>query len=174
MRHLRRGGRYLRVADPDWEDPLDGRYAARRGGRWNPPTSFPVVYLCASVAVARANVYRSLAGLPYGPEDLEPERGPMLVSTTVAEARYVDAVTRRGLESLGLPATYPRTRSGRPVLHRRCQPIGLAAWEAGERGIACRSAAPTAPVGGEELAWFDRGGRGLGLESVIRYEDWFW
>jgi RES domain-containing protein len=72
MRTVRRGGPYLRVADPAWADPLDGRFAADRGGRWNPPESFPVVYLCGSIEVARANVYRRLAGQPYGPEDLLP------------------------------------------------------------------------------------------------------
>ena len=32
MRTIRRGGPYLRVADPDWQDPLDGAPcgAARR------------------------------------------------------------------------------------------------------------------------------------------------
>ena len=48
---------------------------AERGGRWNPPESFPVVYLCRSVPVARANVYRKLEGQPYGPEDLRPGAG---------------------------------------------------------------------------------------------------
>jgi len=49
MRTVERGGPYLRVADPGWEDPLDGSYAANRGGRWNPPESFAVVYLTSSV-----------------------------------------------------------------------------------------------------------------------------
>ena len=77
----------MRVADPDWDDPLDGRYAGERGGRWNPPESFPVVYLCRSVPVARANVYRKLEGQPYGPEDLRRGTGPVLVRTTVPEDR---------------------------------------------------------------------------------------
>jgi RES domain-containing protein len=173
VRRLRRGGRLLRVADPDWEDPLDGRYAGERGGRWNPRGSFPVVYLCASLAVARANVFRALTGLPYGPEDIEPERGPVLVEAEVPENRYVDAVTRRGLESLGLPATYPRTASGKPVARRRCQASGRVAWDAGKPGIACFSAAPTAPAGGEELAWFARGRR-LRAERTEPFERWFW
>ncbi len=32
-----------RIADPAWENPLDPGFAGRRGGRWNPPDSFPVV-----------------------------------------------------------------------------------------------------------------------------------
>lgn len=32
------GGSCLRVADPDWTDPLDATFAARPPGqRWNPP-----------------------------------------------------------------------------------------------------------------------------------------
>jgi RES domain-containing protein len=174
VRRLRRGGRYFRVADPEWDDPLEGRFAQRAGGRWNPPGSFPVVYLCASVAVARANVFRKLTGLPYGPEDLHRESAPVLVSADVPRALYVDAVTDRGLEALGLPQTYPRTTSGRVVGHRRCHAIGRAAWDAGERGIAGRSAAPTAPPGGEELAWFERRGRRLAAQRTEPFEQWFW
>ena len=174
MRYLRRGGLYLRVADPDWSDPLEGRYAGERGGWWNPPHSFPVVYLCRSVSVARANVFRALTGLPYGPEDLAPDRGPVLVTADVPDDRYVDALTRRGLESLGLPPTYPRTPSVWPVSRRRCQPVGLRAWESGEPGIACRSAAPTAPPRGEEMAWFERDRRRLRAEHVDPFERWFW
>jgi RES domain len=173
VRHLRRGGRYLRVADPGWEDPLDGRFAQRSGGRWNPPRSFPVVYLSRSVATARANVYRLLVDLPYGPEDLDPVAAPVLVDTTVPTDRYVDAITSSRLASLGLPATYPRDAQGRLVSHERCEDLGQTAWEAGEPGIACLSAAPTAPARAEELAWFERG-RPLVRESVAAFEDWFW
>jgi hypothetical protein len=173
VRHLRRGGRYLRVADPSWETPLEGRFAQHRGGRWNPPDSFPVVYLCRSIAVARANVYRLVADLPYGPEDLDPATAPVLVDTVVPTDRYVDAITTRGLVSLGLPATYPLDADGRVVARERCEALGQTAWEAGEPGIACRSAAPTAPPRGEELAWFERR-RTLRSERVSAFERWFW
>src|SRR5439155_19886109 len=36
LRTIARVGDYLRVADPDWYDPLDGGFAKLRGGRWNP------------------------------------------------------------------------------------------------------------------------------------------
>ena len=172
MRTIVRGGRYLRVADPDWDDPLDGRGAATRGGRWNPPESFPVVYLCRSVAVARANVYRLLAGHPYGPEDLRPGAGPVLVATRAPEARYMNAVTDAGLAAVGLSRSYPRDGRGRIVPHRRCQPIGERAHERGLPGVAARSAAPNAPPGGEELAYF--GPRRLRRGAVRAFETWFW
>jgi RES domain-containing protein len=174
LRTIRRGGEYLRVADPDWLDPLDPRHAQLRGGRWNPPDSFPVVYLCGSVEVARANVYRKLEGQPYGPEDLDPRAAPVLVATRVREARFADLVTARGLASAGLPATYPLDFRRRPIPWSRCQPVGLAAWEGGHPGIACRSAAQTAAARGEELAWFQRGRRRLRRGRVRRFEDWFW
>jgi hypothetical protein len=168
MRTIRRGGPYLRVADPDWDDPLDGRYAAERGGRWNPPESFPVVYLCLTVAVARANVYRRLEGQPYGPEDLRTESGPVLVRTRVPGDRYLNVITDAGCRDAGLPKTYPRDSRRRIVTHGRCQPIGQRAWEAGLPGVAARSA--WAP--GEELAYF--GSRKLRRGAVRIFDDWFW
>jgi hypothetical protein len=166
VRTIRRGGPYLRVADPDWDDPLDGRYAAERGGRWNPPESFPVVYLTSSVAVARAYVFHKLAGQPYGPEDLR--TGPLLVRARVPEDRYVNAVTEAGLRDLGLPKTYPLDGRRRLVPWRRCQPIGLRAWEDGLPGVAARSAR----ADGEELAYF--GMRKLRRGAVKTFADWFW
>jgi hypothetical protein len=172
VRTIRRGGPYLRVADPDWDDPLDGRHAAERGGRWNPPESFPVVYLCQTLAVARANVYRLLEGQPYGPEDLRPEGAPVLVRATVPEDRYLNVVTDAGCRDAGVPTTYPRDSRRRIVPHRRCQPIGERAREAGLPGVAARSAAPTAPAGDEELAYFGR--RRLRRGAIRQFEQWFW
>jgi RES domain-containing protein len=169
-----RRGAYLRVADPGWRDPLDGRHARARGGRWNPPGSFPVVYLCATIGVARANLIRKLEGQPFGPEDLDPSTAPVLVATTIPRARYVDIVTSRGCASVGLPVTYPKDERGRRIAHRRCQPIGQAAWDVGAPGIACRSAAGEAPPGGEELAWFQRDRRRLRSRRTRRFDDWFW
>jgi RES domain-containing protein len=174
MRTIRRAGEYLRIADPGWADHLDGRYARDRGGRWNAPGSFPVVYLNGSVDVARANLYKRLADQPYGPEDLDPEHAPLLVSTQVRLALFADVITSRGCESAGLPATYPRDRRGREVSWARCQPIGQAAWGAGLAGVACRTAARTAPPGGEELAWFQRGRRRLRPKRSLTFEEWFW
>jgi hypothetical protein len=169
VRTIRRGGPYFRVADPDWDDPLDGRYAAQRGGRWNPPESFPVVYLCRSVEVARANVYRRLRGQPYGPEDLLPGAGPVLVRARVPEDRYLNVITDAGCSDVGLPTTYPLDSRRRIVPHSRCQRIGLRAWEAGLPGIAARSAAVRT---GEELGYFGR--RKLRRGAVRLFEDWFW
>ena len=85
MRHVHRGGLYLRVADPSWRDPLSAEYARTRGGRWNAPEAFGIVYLNASRDVARALVRTRLDARGIRPEDVLPEAGPMLVYTTVPD-----------------------------------------------------------------------------------------
>lgn len=175
MLRLRRGGPYLRVADPDWRDPLNGSFAQKTGGRWNPPGSFPAVYLNRDVRVARANVARKFTGRPYGPELLNAEEAPVLIHTTVPNQEYVDIITDEGCEAVGLPKSYPLDSDGKPVPQERCQPIGVQAWAQGEAGIACRSAAPGAPRDGEELAWFHRSTTApLRIEQRIPFEKWFW
>jgi len=133
-----------------------------------------VVYLCATIGVARANVLHKLDGQPFGPEDLDPATAPILVRASVPRNPYVDVVTARGCASAGLPQTYPKDGRGRWIGWSRCQPVGLRAWNAEEPGIACRSAAPAAPRGGEELAWFQRPGRRLRRRGIRSFEEWFW
>ena len=167
-----RGGAYVRVADPSWRNPLSGDFARRLGGRWNPPGGFAVVYLNGDERVARANVLARFSGLPYGPEDLELTAAPVLVSTDVEPDDFADLVSDAGCVAAGLPTTYPTDSGGRMVPHEDCRPVGRAAWDAGLPGIACRSAAPAAPAGGEELAWFARGRR-LVVTGVKAFADWF-
>ena len=88
--------------------------------------------------------------------------------TRVPEDRYVNAVTDAGLRDLGLPKTYPLDSRRRLVPWRRCQPIGMRAWEAGLPGVAARSARAE----GEELAYFGR--RKLRRGAVRAFDQWFW
>jgi RES domain-containing protein len=170
---IQRGGRYLRVADPTWKDPLDGAHSRERGGRWNPPQTFPVVYLNKTVRAARANVARLFAGMPYGPEDLLPEAAPVLMGTDVPHAKYLDVITDAGCMKLGLAPTYPLDDTGHPIGHERCQSIGERAWHAGLPGVACHSAAPNTTTTDEELAWFQRDRR-LTASERLPFETWFW
>jgi hypothetical protein len=164
----------MRVADPAWRRPLDPGFAAARGGRWNPPDSFPVVYLCTTRDVARANVLRRFAGLPYGLIDVLPERRPVLIETDVPDRRAVDVTTDAGCRAAGLPFTYPVDGRGRVVGWERTQPIGTAAWEQGEPSIAARSAAVTKNERGEELAWLVRTAEErLRVAVRRRFDDWF-
>lgn len=174
FRHVTRSGGYVRVADPGWRRPLDASFAAARGGRWNPPDSFPVLYLCASREVARRVVLGRFRGLPYGLLDLQPERRPVLIETDVPARRSVDIVSEAGCRAASLPVTYPYDGRGRKIGWSRTQPIGQAAWDQGEDALACRSAALARDEEGEELAWFVR--EGLNVLSVAArrsFDDWF-
>jgi hypothetical protein len=167
------GHRWLRVADPPWNDPLDPTYAATRGGRWNPPTSYPTLYLNEDMETAREQVVALLRGSPVTPDDLDP--GFDLVVATLPRSQDVaDAVGVAGLEALGLPATYPRHVNGKPIRHDVCQPIGQAVKEAGLRGVHARSAA-TDDGGGRELAWFPaRDSSTATLEVRLPFRDWWY
>jgi len=169
VRHVSRSGTYLRIAERSWRDPLSPAYSRERGGRWNPPDSFGVLYLNGTIELARAQVRRKLEPRGIHPEDLDPAAGPVLVQTEVPKKRFVDAVSEAGLTSLGLPASYPLFESGQEMPHSSCQPIGVKAWNADEPGIACRSAADPDL---EELALFDRGSE-LKPVNTERFEDWY-
>ena len=151
-RRLPNTKRWYRVADEKWENPLDTSFAERYGGRWNPPNSFPTLYLNEDVETARAQIFRLLGGSPVRPEDLDP---PYVLVTATLPARQVvaDAVTDVGLASVGLPETYPLNTDGSIIPRSTCHPIGSTAKEANLRGVHARSAA-TPNGSGRELAWF--------------------
>lgn len=155
---LPNGHSWLRIADPNWDDPLDPGYAAERGGRWNPAQSFPTLYLNEDLVTARLNLRSFISGWPYEPEDLRDDMGPVLVSALLPRnQRVADVHSRTGVAAVGLPASYPLDR-GRPVGHDRCQPIGAEAHRQGLRGVRCRSARE--PEGaGREVAWFPSSSR---------------
>lgn len=154
MHAITRGGTYLRVFKPGWGDPLDTRFSFERGGRWNAPGTFGVLYLNATVAVAAANVRAQHPGRAIGLFDLKPDRRPWLLHVHVPRSHVLDVVTLSGIGALRLPLHYPYD-----VSHERCRIIGKRAYADRDlRGIACRSAAECTVTWscGEELAWFDR------------------
>ncbi len=53
-------------------NPRSGDGARRNGGRFNPPQSFPVVYLCSTRACAAAELTRQAARQGLRPDDLLP------------------------------------------------------------------------------------------------------
>jgi RES domain-containing protein len=53
-------------------DPLSGEGARIIGGRFNPPESFPVLYLCTTRACSLAEFRRFASRHPIGPEALLP------------------------------------------------------------------------------------------------------
>jgi hypothetical protein len=172
---LPEGHDWLRIADPTWRGPLDPVFAQRRGARWNPPDSFPTLYLNEDPVTARLNLRRFITGWPFGPEDLRDDTGPCLVAARLPRAqRVADVHSRQGVAAAGLPATYPLDGQAVQVGHDRCQPIGAAAHRRGLRGVRSRSA--RAPDGaGRELAWFPATIRSRAQPiSTTPFEAWFW
>lgn len=171
---MRRGGAFSRLVEASWSVPLDTGHSARHGGRWNAAGSYGVLYLNASLAVARLQVAHKLAGHPYGIEDLDPLEQHDLVDVQVAEAEFLDCVSEPGLHAVGLPPSYPLDARHRIVEHRVCQRVGAEAYATPLPGIACRSAATGASVGDEELAVFDRAVAALVTESQRRpFVEWY-
>jgi RES domain-containing protein len=149
---------WLRLADPDWTDPVDPSFAHQRGGRWNRPSSFPTLYLNGDLDTARLQIERLLTGSPVRPEDLDDAAYELVAVTLPRSQTCADAVSEEGLKALGLPGTYPISRSGKAVPHQVCQRVGEKVHSIRFRGVWCRSAC--SPDGrGRELAWFPATGR---------------
>ena len=159
-----------RLADPAWDDALDPSWAAVHGGRWNPPASWPTLYLNGDVATARANVRRFLAGSPIEPEDLDDERGYVLVEAGLPAVEAADAHTEAGLVALGLPASYPFDDDGRSVAHAVCQEVGRGVHEAGLGGVQCRSAGGE----GRELGWYPGTRQRARRRRTRRFGEWYY
>lgn len=169
------GHEWLRIANADWDDPLDPRFAGERGGRWNPPDSFPTLYFNEDVVTARFNLDRFIEGWPYEPEDLEDDTGPVLVRATLPrKQRVADCHTPAGVASLGLPPTYPLDATGELVDHPTCQSLGRAIHETGRRGVRSRSAR-VPDLAGRELAWFPATAASKArLVETTPFSQWYW
>lgn len=149
---------WLRVATASWKNPLDPNYAHQGGGRWNPPNTYPVLYLNADLATARGQLERMLEGYPAGLDDLDEDAFVLVAARLPKRQRCADAVSAAGLKALGLPDSYPLDAKGKTVPHSRCQRVGLAVRGRRLRGLWCRSA--VTPDGrGRELAWFPSNAR---------------
>ena len=166
---LPEGWVWWRIVDPAWENPLDPGFAGCRGGRWNPPASFPVLYLNEDMLTARLNLLTFIVKWPYEPEELRDETGPVLVGCALPPRQIVCEV----YTVAGLPETYPVDGDGAPVTHVRCQRIGEGAKEAGLRGVRTRSAQFRDGTG-RELAWFPASTRELARQQrVLEFGEWF-
>lgn len=147
---------WLRVCGPGWEDPFDPEFARVRGGRWNPPGSWPTLYLSRDLATARLQVARLLEGSPVDLDDLTDDAFEVVAARLPRRQEAADVVTTEGVAAAGLPVGYPVDDTGGRVTHQACWPVAEAAHAAGLDGVECRSAA-LASGAGRELAWWPRG-----------------
>ncbi len=142
---------WLRITRPNSADPFDPTFAQRRGGRWNPPRSWPSLYLNEDLVTVHAQVRYLFAGRGVEPADLDDDAPIRLAAATLPlRQRVADVITSEGVADVGLAPTYPLDDSGRVVPNSVTQPIGIGAHRAGLRGVWCRSAGGV----GHELAWF--------------------
>ena len=149
--HLAGGHIWLRLTRPHYADPFDPSFAQRRGGRWNPPDSWPTLYLNEDLLTVHAQVRHLFAGRGIEPDDLDDDAPIRLAAATLpTRQRVADAVTPGGIAEIGLASTYPIEVDGATVVHATTQAIGERVHSRGLRGVWCRSAAGV----GNELAWF--------------------
>ena len=142
---------WLRITRPHYVDPFDPEFAARRGGRWNPPGSWPTLYLNEDLATVHAQVRHLFGGRGIEPDDLDDDAPIRLAAATLpGRQRVADVVSAGGVAAAGLPDEYPLAVAGHAVGHDVTQAIGVVAHTSGLRGVWCRSAAGV----GCELAWF--------------------
>ncbi len=142
---------WLRITRPHYADPFDPSFAHVRGGRWNPPGSWPTLYLNEDLATVHAQVLHLFAGRGVEPDDLDDDAPIRLAACTLpGRQRVCDAISDAGLDAVGLPSTYPLQADGSQVPHATTTQIGVSVHRRGLRGVWCRSAAGI----GHELAWF--------------------
>lgn len=122
--------------------PLSGEGARAVGGRWNPPASFPTLYLGLDVTVVTAEFYRHLARQGLRAEDALPR---VMYQYDIRLSRIVDLRSPTAWPDLDLTAE--RIRG--PDL-RRCQAVGDAVHYLGMEGLL----APSATGEGEVLTIF--------------------
>ena len=129
MRTLRRDGTYFRLAEPDWIDPLDASTLSARAAD-GPARRVRCHLPQRQRAHQSATAADNLAGLPYGPEDLDPSEQDDLVTVEVPTRAHFDWISEGVLAAVALPASYPRHCNGGPVTDATCQPIGRRAFDA--------------------------------------------
>jgi hypothetical protein len=142
---------WLRLARPHYDDPFDTSYAQAHGGRWNPPGSWPTLYLNEDLTTVHAQVQRLFLGRGVEPEDLDDDAPIQLAAARLPRSqRVAEVISDAGVQAVGLPPTYPLGADGELVGYEVTRPIGTHVHDAGLRGVWCRSAA----LAGNELAWF--------------------
>jgi RES domain-containing protein len=141
-------------------DPRSGEGARRAGGRFNPPRSFPVIYLCLTRPCVVAELTAQAARQSIAVDDLLPRE---LWALSMQLERVIDLTSRETLTKLGLDT--PDLTSPD---HALTQHIGEAAHERGYHAVR----SPSATGVDEILAVFPQnlGAATIDLELVARWE----
>lgn len=139
---------------------MSGEGARIQGGRWNPPNSFPVLYLALDRATAAAEFYRRAEREGRPPADLLPRR---LYRYRVELDGVLDLPDPDGLGKAGLSLTAVSSDH-----LSSCQAVGDAAHYLGFEAIL----APSATGAGRNLAvFFDRLRPGSTVDP-LDFETW--
>ena len=80
-------------------DPLSGEGARIHGGRFNPPDSFPVLYLCSTAGCAAAEFMRFARDQPIGPSGFLPRS---LWRYEISLTNVLDLTDSETLDHLGV------------------------------------------------------------------------
>lgn len=118
--------------------PLSGEGARNRGGRWNPPESFPVLYMALDIPTITAEFYRAAERQGMRSEDLLPRK---VYRYEVRLVALLDLRRKSALETVGLTEALVRGDDLRP-----CQVIGESAHYLGLEGLLAPSAVGPGPV----------------------------
>jgi hypothetical protein len=168
-------GTMFRTIPHSSQTPLSADFNYNLGSRWNEPGTYPVLYMSASVAAARAYVewQSDYFGLLWA--DMAPEDQPDLLVLTI-EASCADVASDSGLTFYGLPKTYPIGYLG-PEAWTITRPIGASIYEAGWPGLVTRSATLTSWSGPmsewAEVALFTEKAPAPLLVDRLAYRDWY-
>jgi len=129
-------------------DPMSVTFSLR-GGRWNPPGTFAVLYTFLSASLARTFIRTQWAKAGTAIEDLQPQALPDLLVLNCSVTGLTDITTPTGLQNVGLPAMYPvgfESEASWPVT----QQIGVRLHGSGSAGVLTRSATATTWTGPQE------------------------
>jgi RES domain-containing protein len=113
--------------------PLSGEGARIQGGRWNPPESFPTLYLAESQDVMVAEFRRLAVRTGRSPADFLPRE---LYRIDIALGVLVDLTDPAAVTAVGLSPESMRSDD-----LGACQAVGLAAHYLGLEGVHAASAA---------------------------------
>ena len=124
------------------QSPISGEGARVHGGRWNPPESFPTLYLALDRPTVLAELKRTALRFGISPERLLPRA---VYRYDIAIHQCLDLRDQTSREAMGI--SLDAIRSEDP---RRCQEVAMAAHYLGHEGLI----APSATGAGSMIAIF--------------------